>query len=68
MASEASEMRVAQILTDESMFAARCQRLWTEASRAGDTKMVDLCRRAIAGDEIARERVAEVLADAEAQS
>lgn len=64
----ASDIRVAAILTDESMFTARCQRLCTEAGQYGDRSMVRTCIAALAGDQSARERVAEALADAEAQS
>lgn len=41
--------------------------LGVEAGNAGDDKQVELCRRALAGDERARERCADIIADAKAQ-
>lgn len=60
--------RVAQILTDRSQFTARVRKLWTESAEAGDTKQVEFCCKAIAGDEDAAYVCAFVLAEAEGRN
>jgi hypothetical protein len=61
----ASDERIAAILTDESMLRTRIRKLWTEAVNAGDSAMVETCRRALFDDESAKEECARVLAENE---
>ena len=61
-----SDERVAAIQTDTNRFHARLRALWTEAGQAGDLAQVELCRRALDGDEEAAERCARVLATTDA--
>ncbi len=52
-----------KLITDEQIDALRI-----EAGEAGDDRMIELCRAAKAGDELARGRCYVALADAAAQA